>query len=518
MRPTRYSVPEDAMFPFLGINNENPSTLCDPRFSPRMTNVELRQGILGKRRGYESFGAEVDGIVLGVIEFESLTGVKSTVLVTTEKQYVWDGSAWSDITCVDTGATWTGDEDDTLSWCIGADENGKYLFITNGTDLPLYWDGSTATFEVFDGIASLTKAKSFAVFFGRLVLANVTTTIADPLSIVWSVPGDFFDFAGEGSGTGLIADMKGELQWLEVVGDRLYIFSNDSIGCVTYVGGDVLFSFETIIHDTRLVGSRTIVNIGAFVMFMSQETFYLFDGTRVLRSIGDRISRGLRDELDRSNATKCFGFHDFVRHQVLWNVALSDSTSCVYVLEYDTYDLGNLRWVRHEFVDRPTCFGLYTREDTLLWNSASIDQLTWDEAGFVWNQGSLAKDFPIRTIGIDSYVFICDDTKLLDDDAEFDSTWESIDFVVLQELQSTTARWLEVEVELRGTEIDLETSVDKGMSWVSQGATSLTSEWEVVRIPIDVVGRTLRVRVRCDGSEVFEMRSLRVWFRLGGVR
>ncbi len=56
-------LPVDGFFPFRGLNSSDPSTFIDPRLSPFLRNVEIRQGVLEKRRGYLELpvDAGVDG-------------------------------------------------------------------------------------------------------------------------------------------------------------------------------------------------------------------------------------------------------------------------------------------------------------------------------------------------------------------------------------------------------------------------------------------------------------------------
>ena len=118
----------------------------------------------------------MDQVIIGVIEFENLDGVRRLVCITTVGRFVHDfeTGGWDDITG---DSPWDGDADDWLDWIVGEDESGKFLFITNGKNPPQRWDGGAGPFEDLPtDIASFVTCRTFEILASRLVLGNVTTT------------------------------------------------------------------------------------------------------------------------------------------------------------------------------------------------------------------------------------------------------------------------------------------------------------------------------------------------------
>ena len=517
MKQHRLSVPQDSIYPFLGLNTLDPESIVNPRYSPRCLNVDSTQGLVSKRRGYSLLGEEfVDQVIIGVIEFENLAGVRRLVCITTVGRFVhdFDSGEWADIT----GDTaWDGTADDWLDWIVGEDESGKFLYITNGKNLPQRWDGGAGPFEDLPtDIASFVTCRTFEILASRLVLGNVTTTTHSAQSIVWSIPGDFTDFTSEGSGEALLADAQGDIWKLLKLSDRVVIYSSDSIGSMLYVGGAQIFSFDQLVKDTRLVSGRSVVAVGPYHFFLSKENFYLFDGTRMIRTVGDVVHKTLQAELYADERIRAFGFHDAIKGQVLWAVPSGPDLSKVYVLEYNVYDLASLKWTLHSYADSPVCMGYCSRDTDITWDAPSISSWAWSDPDQRWNEGTTRGGFPARALASVTKVFLWDDAIGNDDGAPVASTWESLDFTVPQAYKSERGRWLEVELELRGGVVEVGVSGDSGGSWESETELVLSGGFERRKVLCDVSAERFRVKVR-NVAGPWELRWLRAWVVDGGV-
>jgi hypothetical protein len=135
-----------------------------------------------------------------------------------------------------------------------------------------------------------------------------------------------------------------------------------------------------------------------------------------------------------------------------------------------------------------------------------------------WDRGSVRQGFPVRLIGSAGKVFLADDSYGTDNGYPFTGYWESPDFVIPQLYRSELARWIELELELKGYEAEVSYSVDQGATYVSAGRLDLDSSWTHYKVPIDVTSKTIRVRLEnaCADSN-FALRWLRAWFRPAGA-
>jgi len=527
MRPQKTHMPQESIYPFLGMNDLSPSSLTDPHFSPKCDNVTVTDGILSKRRGYSDLAVTtVTGTILGVIEYESGAGAKSTVCVTTTKVYKYNSTtnAWDDISG---GTAWTGDEDDNLDWCIAkgtAATDDTWLIMVNGQGKAHKWNGTGNVQDLAVDIASFASATTVEIFNNHLLLGAVNDGGSNPQTVYWSVANDFEDWTGTGSGVALIADLEGEIVRIENLADRSIIYTTDSIAAATYVGGDAIFTFERLVRNTRLISGRAVVPVGPYHFFLSQENFYIFDGSRLIKPIGDAVKKDYRTQVDLDQLGHAFGFHDPAKKHIYWGIPTSATSTRIYLQEYDLYDISRQTWVPFTYSMRATAMGFFTRTEAGATSTAWEDFIAtdlWSTVIGAWREGSLRSGFPIHVIAGVNNTYLNDHTKAQDDAVDFEGYWESIDFVVPSIYKSVLGRWLEVEVEVKGLgNLTVTYSVDQGATFTTPadgGTIALTPTWTKYRVLFDGLGRSCRVKVS-NTTGTFDMRWMRIWLRVKGPR
>lgn len=643
MKTQRGYLPQDSIYPLHGLNTFDPSTQIDPSQSPNCLNMELIKGQTAKRQGYSLLGSGLTDLIIGVVEFQSFSGVRTLLAFTTKKQYKFDtgSSSWVNIT-YQSGASdvnWTGDETNTLDWAIvsGNDESipqiltftpstptsgdvvtmtytafdgtvtnqtatltastaanfvsvcktawngnstlsavatasgsstliltdvvggeassitlsvsgtgtvsssttqaagGNYtswIIITNGKDQPRYWDGSMSKFGLYSpvGITGFVTFGAVASFNDHLILANVNDGAAHPTTLYWSEIQSLTKFQDvtQDTGSAIIPDVEGEIQRMLQLGDRIMIYSDNAIHAMTYIAGTSIFTFQKILQETRLVNKRSIVNIGPFHLFLSQENVIYFDGTPLWGQIGNSIYRSYRDEFDSSNKFMSFAYHDVAKLHVYFFYPTSSSTSQAYKVEYTLQNIMGSSWTKLKYVDRATSMGQFSRDSNLTWDSPYLVDVRWAGITLTWTQGSIKGSFPVRVFGSDGGdVFLSDDTVPNDNGVAPDAYWDTMDFTseqayllayrIPQPYQSEFMRIIEVEMDLKGFEVDVLYSIDQGQTYVPIMTLNLSNSWNWYRIPIDVMTRTFRIRLRntCPSS-TFSFRDIRMWFKPGG--
>lgn len=529
MKLGRGFLPKDSIYPFEGLNTLDPATLLSPRASPVFQNLIPIKGLIQKRKGYVQLGSTLNGIPMALINFQKSDGTEKLVCVTTTKQYTFNTGtgAWDNITKQTASADvdWTGDETNVVNWTVATGTQGTWLIVTNGKDKPRYWDGGAGLFLNLENapswaapVAGFVTCKDIKSFYNRLVMINVTGSSEAPFSVYYSILNSLVDFTASGSGAFLLSNASGPLRRCEPLADRLVIYSDEGIDTMQYVGGTTtLFTFEHVSNDTRILGPRTVVNVGAFHLYLGRENIKQFDGSRLSRDFADAISRTYREEIFLDIRHRAFSFIDTAKGNLYFAVPVDSSTTIFYLCEYDQTDFTKLRWARWIFAHRVTCIGFYAREATLCWNSPQLASKTWADMNITWDQGSLAKGAKVRIMGLsDGKIVLADDSNAADISTAVDAIYESPDYVVPQEYLSSNATWLELEVELRGTSADILYSVDQGMNFTSLvSGETLTSDWQKFRYPMLVNSRLMRFRVRNNAStgSGFECKWLRVWLR-----
>lgn len=470
----------------------------------------------------------------GVYKIDSIAFSTTTnILVDTSIKEVATTNAASDETA-SLIIPQTGDETNPYHWVVGTDDTDTYLFITNsGIDDVLWYDGANefAPYQPAD-IDSGNGFKAYTVGLQNNYLMFGNTEHDGEKYFIWSNNGNFQESDGftagvnNDSGSIFLSDAQGAILKLENLGDRMVIYTENSIHVVSYIGGDFIFSQEQVLRETRLLSPRGIVNLGPFHLYMSTENIYLFEGTRLTRPIGDAVQTDFRATLNLDLADQAFAFHDTPLNNVYFVVPSSATTVRAYQLEYDFYQLDNIRWSIQDYTDQITCMGYFTRGDEtsggtgLTWDSGSIATETWGSFSQVlpWNSGTIREGFAVRIMGDAAGGTYITGVSQQDDGTDFYAEWQSIDFTVPQVYASEYGRWLDMDIELRGSEVDIEVSVDAGLSWTTvSSAQELTSKWVRYKFPIDVFGETCRVRLSTTGGG-FSLKWLRLWLRAGGAR
>jgi hypothetical protein len=661
MKPAKVYLPLDTSYPFLGLDTTDPSTMLDPRRSPRLLNIEFDRRSMKKRAGYSALGGDLwvsDDPFMEISRFITSSGTRRHVAFTTHDRYLYDTSseqwilmgaliqdcdsaadwtasanvtlasettikklgtgslkatvadafttgifayanfpakdltektslgfwfyststwaagalslvlsetadgaktgsyetfllpayatanAWQymvvdgDFTTLNavvsigiwieidqTGSKvfylddikalrrWTGDEDNIIDMTSGYDLSGKYIMVTNGKDFPLWWNGSDEDFLKMEiDIANFVTCKAIEIFNDRVFLANITTSSIDTQTIVWCAAGDFTDWTGVDTGAALISSADGDiLQLLELSG-RLMIYAENSISSMTNVGGDVLYAFERVVRGTRLASQKTIVDVGAYHLYMSSEGFYLFDGSPNLFPIGTMVVSKFQTEADLSLIQRAFAQYDPIKSRAYWSVPSSSTTSLLFVLDIDLSSQSRFEWTVYSLKDNPTAFGFFERDASLAWNSAALAGVTWTDMAGSWEASAFRSDFPLRIVGSIEKIYLHDGTTKSDRGEAIDGYWESMDYTVPQVYMSLYARWIELELELKGTSADICYSLDQGATFVKIETLELSSTWTRYKCYVDVHSQTFRFQIRNTGTDSFELRWLRVWF------
>lgn len=416
----------------------------------------------------------------------------------------------------------TGDRDH-IEFAGVTDVNGRRLIITNGVDAPRVWDGdiNTPFTDWVPTYTGLTTFKTLAVFNEHLFLGGVTTADEEPQLIAWSTAGDFDDFETGTSGAQLLYQLTGGIKALKVLGDRLAIYSDDAIMTGVFVGEPAYFAFEVVIPEgTRLISPKAILSINVGHIFVSEENVYLFDGTRGLRILGEGIYSDLKSFKDYENLYRCATINDFSKRTLFISIPDVRGGSMVYTAVYDVFDLSRIVWAQEQYRDDARAFGFFTNRDvTLTWDDApwEPDNMPWGDELGAWAEEAEQLRFPIRAFGTDDgYVFIVTEGVLPDVDTVPEQLYDTIDFTVPETFHSSIGRWVEIEFEGFGTEVDVQISLDQGRNFIDIETVVLAEDPRHYVVHMDQISRTLRVRFRSMSD--FGLRWIRLWVRPAGPR
>lgn len=283
--------------------------------------------------------------------------------------------------------------------------NNDELWMTNGVDQIVRWDGTATQVEVMSALGF--TAKSIAVYKNMMIFANlVQGGTHKPSDMINSNPGE-----PQNVTTGLSEQFKvhgyvDEIVRVAPLGDNLVFYSYSNFGAVTlaqFVGDPLVFVFRQVSNGTAPLGARAIADFGNYHEFLGSDSHYFFDGA-TLKAHNMHLWREVLRTQDPTRIAFTYTHFDVENGDLLWVVPLttdpaSATTGSPNTAEVEHYleQPGNglpTPWTRRTFPFFST--GYFKRQTGLTW-----DQLTntWDTYNFRWNDRFFFSAFPFSLSG-----------------------------------------------------------------------------------------------------------------------
>ena len=303
----------------------------------------------------------------------------------------------------------TGDDEDfwvTEPFADDQPDNEDKLYLTNGVDNLMQWDGSDAQVVDQSGLG-ITKIKTMRAFKNSMLFFDyVVSGERRPTAMRKSNTGEPTEVATGDSAEFVIHDGTDPIQAAEIMGDFLAILSHDRdnahIIMAQFVGDPLEYVFRDAVVGKGPIARRAVANHGDFLEFIGDDALYRFDGVNLSES-GRQIWREVLRTASPNRADITFHHWDYERAELHWVVPLTtDATPTTGPPEKTHVEYYNERVPRDAEVpylirDLPaTAMGYFERQTALTW-----DQLTdsWDEYSFRWDDNFFEAAFPFVLFG-----------------------------------------------------------------------------------------------------------------------
>lgn len=275
--------------------------------------------VLAVRKGRSDLG------VSGQAKTRLLTNYGNTHLlraVGTKLQY-YNGSSWTDI-----AGTFAEQDWDACNFDIG----GPVLMITNGTDVPRYWDGTT-----LKNNSSMPKGKFIASDNRRVYTAGVSGDLdsiyycAFQNGLNWTAP--------ENSGiVNYYTPNGGPITGLASFEGQIYAFKKDSF-CQIFHTGDARITHRLVeaSNDIGCVSHKTIVEVGPYLFWLGYKDVFICAGGAAV-SIGGEVKEILQT-INEDHISEACAWSDDYKYYLC--IPTGDSTINNIELVYDTH---NKKW------------------------------------------------------------------------------------------------------------------------------------------------------------------------------
>lgn len=255
--------------------------------------------------------------------------------------YQRSGSGWTDkSTAVSYGTN------STDYWRFSQFDD--FVIATNYQNVPQKLTiGAAGNFSDLAVTGTAPQARQVGVIGRFLVLGDTIdgTNGTVPSRIQWSAIDDPTNWPTPGGATALSVQ-SGEQFMPAHFGPVRSIVGGDQYGLIlqragitraTYVGGNVVFQFDTIERNRGVLCPNATVTIGGLTYFIASDGFYVTDGAGV-SSIGSmKVDNYFADTFDTGYPERVYGAVDFANKVIMWVYPGSGNTSGRpnYVLMYN---------------------------------------------------------------------------------------------------------------------------------------------------------------------------------------
>lgn len=323
--------------PDLGINKLIESQELDPREAAiGSENILYTRGVLKTPFGFSKLDLTTTGLnsgdpVIFLGSFIELDKTSHTLAVTTQKIFKHNTvtEAWDDIT----GTTLSAKVGTPVSHTSIAHDDTTIFLNDDSLQAKAFYhcvlsDGGVGNIQRWagkfeDNFADLVGAGGYhdgtthralhvGTFRNRLILlssqdfaSSSNTWTKNNQLIRWPTIGKLEIWTGTGSGFVSLIDTGGYNVWSALLGSTYYVYQNNSIWDLRYVGGTTVFDPTPVVKDIGLLSAHLIVTTNNIHYFVGSDyNVYRYFGGTVKEPIGDKVRDLLEEEISGAGASK----------------------------------------------------------------------------------------------------------------------------------------------------------------------------------------------------------------------
>ena len=255
----------------------------------------------------------------GHLQPVSVASGKFWIVMGRSAAYVYDGTAWSDITSV-AGYAGLG-TDDELLWSSAM--LGSIPVVNNIQHVPEFWSPQGVgqvlqPLEFSPGVTWLAAAKSFKIIRSHktflFALNLVEGGVEMPNSYRWSHPADNngLPFTWDETDLSAIASIEQVLGDSGAIVDGLSlrdsfcIYSERGINILDFVGGEFVFQNRELSSTYGLITDKCITEVSGVHYFISSDDILRNDGNSVTSIMYNRIRKRFRALVNRDFFSRSF--------------------------------------------------------------------------------------------------------------------------------------------------------------------------------------------------------------------
>lgn len=213
----------------------------------------------------------------------------------------------------------------------------NFVIINTGNNYPQYWSPAAPTTKFADLTAWPVNNYCAVIrpYRNWLVALDVTQVATRyPSMVKWSTTADPGTLPSTWD-TAMVSEDAGEISLSETVGACIdclpleafnIVYKTQDFWLQRYIGGNDIFSFTKISGTAGILTRNCVVEVKKQHVVFGAEDIFSHDGTKVESILSGKNRRWLYQNLDASNYTKAFAYHNSPESEVWFCFPRMDST------------------------------------------------------------------------------------------------------------------------------------------------------------------------------------------------
>lgn len=318
----------------------------------------------------------------------------------TTRLYSLSGLVWNNVTRTAVGDYTTATED---YWEFT--QFGSQVIAVNGSnaDVPQAISVGASNFAALAGTPP--RAKHIASIRDFVVMGNISATATSPQMVRWCAINNAGSWTPDATTLADFQDLPGDGGHVQKIvgGEYGVIFQERAIYRMDWAGSPTIFQFNKVQTNIGTLAPQSVVSYRNFVFFLSEDGFYMFDGSNVKPIGQNKVDRTFFADLDTSYVYRIHAVIDPIRKIVAWGYPAHGNTdgNCNKIM---IYNWGADRWSRIEDVNVEFLFRHATTAITLdnldaIYADMDLMQVSFDSfqfAGGSYQLGAFRDDHALH--------------------------------------------------------------------------------------------------------------------------
>lgn len=294
------------------------------------------KNVLPSARGYlpwpaqSAYSAALDARNRGAFSAKDKDSVVSVYAGDAAKLYSLDGTSWTDVSksgspayALDTEENWEFAKwGETVIACSGV----------NGAATNNIQQITLGAAQFADLAGTPPQARHIAVVRDQVVVGNTwdSTDGNVPNRVRWCGIEDETAWTVSATTQADFQDLQGQGGWVQRVvgGEYGLVFQERSVWRMTYVGSPIVYQFDEILPGRGTPCPGSVIRVGDYVFFLSQEGFEVIrDGTNSEHIGAQKIDRTFLRDFDSEYWYRVTASYDPIAHRVYWAYPGSGATA-----------------------------------------------------------------------------------------------------------------------------------------------------------------------------------------------